>query len=310
MRLFNSFIASANLLDVPHQNASFTWSNFRESASHSLIDCFLVTNAIMDKFWPLGVKRLCRPTSDQYPLLSFGAEKWGPFPFRFENVWLIHHSFSPLFEYWWKNTPLRGWPGHGFIQKLKTLKLVIKEWNKNTFGCIKSQQNQLLTELSILDNMEETGPFLDAHRLQRSTIKSQLLSLATNEEILWRQKCKSKWQKEGDISTKFFHRIVAARKHKCSIREILSRHGTSLFSESDIVNKFLSFYTDLYKKRSGCRTLPPSLSWDPIDSHQRQCGWLFMILAPTNLQAQMDTLLNFLKSFGTFSSNESVPRFF
>lgn len=197
----------------------------------------------------MGVKCLCRPTSDHYPLLSFGAEKWGPSLFRFENMWLTHHSFSPLIKYWWKNTPLRGWPGHRFIQKLKTLKVVIKEWNQNTFGCIKTQQNRLLLELNLLDTMEETGAFLDAHCLQRSSIKSQLLTLASNEEILWRQKCKSKWLKEGDINTRFFHRTVAARKQKCSIREILSRQGTSLFSESDIVNEFLSFYSDLYTKK-------------------------------------------------------------
>ena len=118
-----------------------------------------------------------------YPiLLSMGCCKWGPSPFRFENMWLNHSEVLPMVEYWWKNTPLRGRPGHGFINKLKRLKEVLKKWNKEVFGCISTKRNQLLTQIALLDQMEETGSITLVQRTQKKLMKAELISLAVNQE--------------------------------------------------------------------------------------------------------------------------------
>ena len=87
-----------------------------------------------------------------------------------------------MVEYGWKNTPLRGWPGHGFINKLKRLKGVLKKWNKEVFGCISTKRNQLLTEIALLDQMEETGSITLVQRTQKKLMKAELISLAVNQE--------------------------------------------------------------------------------------------------------------------------------
>ena len=131
MRHFNNFIREAELIDLPLNNGLYTWSNNIFSPTLTLIDRFLATKGLHRKFSNIGVQRLNRPTSDYYPiLLSMGCSKWGPSPFRFENMWLNHFEFLQMVEYMWKNTPLCGWSGHDFINKLKSLKLLDLGSNK------------------------------------------------------------------------------------------------------------------------------------------------------------------------------------
>lgn len=75
-----------------------------------------------------------------------------------------------MFEYWWKNTPLRGRPDHGFIQKLKGLKTVLKSWNTEVFGCNTTKRNQLMTEIAIIDSLEDSTPI---SIVQHEQIKSE-----------------------------------------------------------------------------------------------------------------------------------------
>lgn len=216
------------------------------------------------------VKRLDRETSDHYPIqLSMGINQWGPPPFRFDNAWMQLSSFLPLIEHWWKITPLHGWPGHGFIQKLKSFKGIIRSWKGETYGCNSRQKQQLLSELAILDSLEEEGSIQAVQISQRNSLKAQLLSIAIAEEAHWRQRCKLKWLQEGDMNTGFFHRVVAARRRKSSIFEILSRDGRSLIEDADIETEFVSFYETLYTKKISVRQLPASLSWAPITQLQR-----------------------------------------
>ena len=95
---------------------------------------------------------------------------------RFENMWLNHSEVLPMVEYWWKNTPLRGRPGHGFINKLKRLKEVLKKWNKEVFGCISTKRNQLLTQIALLDQMEETNSIPLVQHTQKKLMKAELIS--------------------------------------------------------------------------------------------------------------------------------------
>lgn len=60
---------------------------------------------------------------DHYPIyLMLGEESWGLTPVKGVNAWVNHPSFSQMVEAWWSLNPMDGWPGHGFIQKLKRLK--------------------------------------------------------------------------------------------------------------------------------------------------------------------------------------------
>ena len=119
MRDFDGFIRECELHDPPLRNASFTWSNIQESPVCKRLDQFLYSNEWELSFPQSLQEVLLRWTSDHWPIvLDTNPFKWGPTPFRFENMWLQHHNFKESFSSWWREFEGNGWEGHKFMRKL------------------------------------------------------------------------------------------------------------------------------------------------------------------------------------------------
>lgn len=58
------------------------------------------------------------------------------------------------------------------------------------FSCITTKKSQWLSEISIIDQLEESSPIPLIQHTLRKSIKLELLSLTAKEEEGWRQKCK------------------------------------------------------------------------------------------------------------------------
>ena len=99
MRDFDGFIRDCELVDPPLRNAPFTLSNMQESPVCKILDRFLYSNE-WEQFFPQSLQEvLPRWTSDHWPIvLGTNPFKWGPTPFRFENMWLQHPSFKYCFK--------------------------------------------------------------------------------------------------------------------------------------------------------------------------------------------------------------------
>ena len=79
-------------------------------------------------------------------------------------------------------------------------------------------------------------------------LEADLLELYRREERDLIQKSKLNWMKLGDKHTKFFHRLLAAKKRRNLIFELANDQGvpTSLYME--IEGLILDFYRSLYTK--------------------------------------------------------------
>ena len=136
---------------------------------------------------------LPRCTSDHWPIvLDTNPFKWGPTPFRFENMWLQHPSFKECFSSWWREFDGNGWEGHKFMKKLQFVKAKLKDWNKNTFGLLKERKKTVLDEIANIDVIEQEGVLSSDLAAQRIERKGELEELILREEIHWRQKAKVK----------------------------------------------------------------------------------------------------------------------
>lgn len=94
MKVFNMLIEDLDLVDIPMKNSLFTWSDFRAHSTSTRIDRFLLSKGWLEGFKQVELLRLSRTTSDHFPiLLKLKNKKWGPSPFRFENMWMDHPSF-------------------------------------------------------------------------------------------------------------------------------------------------------------------------------------------------------------------------
>ncbi|KAK2654131.1 hypothetical protein Ddye_013987 [Dipteronia dyeriana] len=112
MRNFNSFLLIANVIDLPLQGMSFTWTNSREQAVWSRLDRYLISPSLLISFPNICQRGLSRSLSDYNPiLLREMSQDWGPIPFCFFNSWLDDNSIMKDAMDGWKGCELGAWDG-------------------------------------------------------------------------------------------------------------------------------------------------------------------------------------------------------
>ncbi|RVW69982.1 putative mitochondrial protein [Vitis vinifera] len=118
MRCFDEFIRESGLLDPPRRNGFYMVKHASDPICKRL-DRFLFS--LSGILFSLKVSRgLPRWTSDHSPIcLETNPLKWGPTPFRFENMWLLHPEFKEKFRDWWQECTVEGW--EGILGRLKGL---------------------------------------------------------------------------------------------------------------------------------------------------------------------------------------------
>ncbi|GJY86239.1 RNA-directed DNA polymerase, eukaryota [Tanacetum coccineum] len=99
--VFNSFISSSGLVEVPSGGYSFTWAH-KSATKMSKLDRFLISEALMRNCPNISSITLDRFLSDHRPiLLREICLDYGPTPFRFFHHWFGFIGFdSFVFESW------------------------------------------------------------------------------------------------------------------------------------------------------------------------------------------------------------------
>ena len=81
-----------------------------------------MTQNWLDQFSGILQSKLPRPTSYHFPiLLEGGGLRRGPFPFKFENIWLKVEGFKDLLRRWWQGFVVRGNANFRLAAKLKEI---------------------------------------------------------------------------------------------------------------------------------------------------------------------------------------------
>ncbi|RVX19456.1 LINE-1 retrotransposable element ORF2 protein [Vitis vinifera] len=265
MKDLDDFIRENELIDPPLRSASFTWSNMQEHPVCKRLDRFLYSNE-WEQLFPQSLQEvLPRWTSDHWPIvLETNPFKWGPTPFRFENMWLHHPSFKECFGRWWREFQGDGWEGHKFMRRLQFLKAKLKEWNKNAFGDLIERKKCILLDIANFDSMEQEGGLSPELLIQRAVRKGELEELILREEIHWRQKARVKWVKEGDCNSKFFHKVANGRRNRKFIKVLENERGLVLDNSDSIKEEILRYFEKLYASPSGESWSVEGLDWSPI----------------------------------------------
>jgi hypothetical protein len=157
-----------------------------------------------------GTKHLGCVCSDHKMLLLSLAEEEnqirGHKPFHYEIMWEREPSLSAEIEKSW----LRRNPGSDLgsvADNLKSMTAALKCWSIERFGHVTRKINELRKELELLESD-------DAIRNRDETLhtKKELDELLYREEMMWLQRSRITWLKEGDRNTKYFHRKAESKK--------------------------------------------------------------------------------------------------
>ena len=71
------------------------------------------------------------------------------------RMWLKEKGFVERVRQWWNRCCFAGSPSFILAHKLKALKEDLKRWNKEGFGDLTFRKKCLLSELLVLDAMED-----------------------------------------------------------------------------------------------------------------------------------------------------------
>ena len=155
MRRFSEVIEELALRDMPLHGGPFTWSGGLNGLSKSRLDRSLISEDWENHFNGVIQCSLPRPVSNHFPiLLDGGGVRSGPSPFQFENMWLKEEGFKELLKGWWQGFNYSGTYSFILTEKLKALKLKLKDWNREVFGKVGVNKRLAVDKVSYWDNQE------------------------------------------------------------------------------------------------------------------------------------------------------------
>ena len=109
---------------------------------------------------------------------------------------------------------------------------------------------------------------LGLEKLERVAVRSKVEHLLSLEEILWRQKLRILCIKEGDNSTKFFHKMAISHRYYLGILGV----DELIYEEKSVVaTQLVQFYKTLYQETKEWRSFVEGLKFDQIGTKRE---WL------------------------------------
>ncbi|GLT29911.1 hypothetical protein SLA2020_047430 [Shorea laevis] len=80
-------------------------------------------------------------------------------------------------------------------------------------------------------------------------LEKELNDWQQREEVLWKQRSRVQWLKEGDQNTAFFHNRAFARHKKNHIAGLLDDRGTLVSNKTGIEGICIKYFRDLFTSK-------------------------------------------------------------
>ncbi|KAL0290874.1 UNVERIFIED_CONTAM: hypothetical protein Sradi_7040400 [Sesamum radiatum] len=249
MEDFNDMMTDTGLIDAGFEGEPFTWTNKR---IWRRLDRVLYSKEWAETFNITRVAHLPRRLSDHHPLCidASKTENKKPSSFRFQNMWLQHHSFLQTVKQSWE-LPIEGYGMYKLQQKLYRTKELLKKWNRETFGNVFSTVQQAKQAATDAEKNFDKDPS-EANLIALNKSNAVMVHALTMEAEYWRQKSNCKWLEAGERNSKYFHSLVKKKRMKSTIHRIME--GSQEITHPDrIRDSAASYFENLL---SGQRAQP------------------------------------------------------
>lgn len=121
----------------------------------------------------------------------------------------------------------------------------LKTWNRESFGNITLEKRKLEKQLEDLQTRTMKEGYSEEEKNVEQTIMQELMQREKQEEILWQQKSRKLWLREGDRNTSFFHKSTIQSRQYNRISRLKSTARQVVETQSDIEQELVNFYTEL-----------------------------------------------------------------
>ncbi|KAM0036030.1 putative RNA-directed DNA polymerase [Helianthus debilis subsp. tardiflorus] len=219
-----------------------------DGSKNSKLDRILVCDKVVDKWSNARVTALSRDRSDHRPVLfSVVSDNFGPLPFRFFNSWLDEIGLEDVVKQAWETELVAKTIGVRIAEKLKLLKVKIKEWR---IGVVKERSKYLDVSKAVVSKLElmaeKRALTLEERKLRIEAIGKILGTEATKEKDLY-QKARVKWIKFGDENSSLFHKIINSHVLKNRVNGVMVE-GVWVTDPERVKEHFKEFFKKKFKE--------------------------------------------------------------
>ncbi|XP_039065107.1 uncharacterized protein LOC120210455 [Hibiscus syriacus] len=192
---------------------------------------------------------LSKSISDHNPVLLEDVNlNWGPKPFRFFNFLLQEQGFDSFVEKLLaveKNKINNG----GIFRVLQAAKKQIRRWPGSSHLRLPDFISMLEAEIAGLETKSQGGILSKGEWDQLTECKKELWRLLRIEESIWCQKSRSRWIKNGDRNTRFFH-LSALKRSRVNCIHTLNINGELVSDKEKIRGGVFNFFNSAYNSNS------------------------------------------------------------
>jgi hypothetical protein len=166
-----------------------------------------VDSAWRDMFNDVKVHHIASWRLDHCPVLvELRKDVWdrrGPRIFRYKIMWERVESLPAKIKKVWCASSDRV-----ALYKYENMRSALHQWSKQQFGAFTDELNKLRFEL------DEVKARPSASRADIRAISDRMDEVLYREEMMWLQRSRITWLKEGDRNTEYFHRQAKWRVRK------------------------------------------------------------------------------------------------
>jgi hypothetical protein len=243
-----------NLIHLDIIGNQFTWSNGRRGNANTYerLDRAICNTHWIDFWKTISCCTLSKSHSDHHPILLNLQTEVNSFPssFKFQKMWTTHEDCKRVIHDHWAKEVV-GCPMHILKHKLKTLKPVLKIWNKDVFGNVQQNVDKALATVNDIQNKINVNGYSDDYATVERNAQKALDTALNQQEQFWKDKSRVQWLIEGDRNTSYFHRLTKIR-HATNKISRLQRDGNFLESNEEIEQHALSYFQDLFASDNMC----------------------------------------------------------
>lgn len=250
MNAFQQTLDDCGLFDINFMGFPFTWKRGKEG---NTVLWERLDRGIMNVgFWQLWHKVLIHhidnTVSDHTALLlecdlpSATIRHGGARRFLFETMWMKEENFEEVVKEAWSSGD-----SVNIDTRIQRCASTLTHWNHHSFKRVTKEIQGLKKEMAELNLI---NPSMEQENRLR-TVSRELEKLLEQEELMWRQRSRVSWLKEGDKNTRFFHERAKARGKKNQINGIFNMAGEWQTEHEQIASVFEQYFAQLFTKKGG-----------------------------------------------------------
>lgn len=203
--------------DLGFLGPKFTWCNMQEGSNriYLRLEKAFANLEWLNFFKNLKVHHLIESTLDNFLLRISDSCPLAPTRkrrFHFKAMWVKKEDCKEIIETARNGGSLSN-TLEGVASNLSRCVSELAAWNKKCIGNIPKKIQEKRKALNSLTTIDHDGTYGVAIEEMRREIND----LLDSEEILWHQRSKIHWYREGDRNTKFFHARASNRRKKNTI---------------------------------------------------------------------------------------------